>query len=301
MLFVAKAIERGEMECRQKTTTNTMFKVSRPVLGLLIWVGCVVSARGDIFIEERFAYEPGRLVDVSGTSWIVHEGDLPLLVDESEAVLLNQPDSVRGREDVHRLLPVEVDPITDNITKLFAGFTVEFTSLPTGSGARSTLGSFFAHFRSSDIDSAYARVGATLEGATPGNFRLAVSNGGWSVDRIAEYPLDLSLNVSYRVIMGFDLGTDRVTLWVDPEDENSDSITASDGFSYSSDPINSFALRQGYTGTTTSFGAFGVLSFDDLVIGTRFQDVLMIPEPSIWVLFGLGFGALRCSRRVNPN
>jgi len=275
-----------------------MHKIIRPVLGLVIWLGCSGVVRADILLEENFDYGPGRLVDVSNNAWVVHFGETPLMVDENGAAFLNQPDSVSGREDVHREMSVSINPLTDNITKLYAGFTVNFTSLPTGSGTRGLIGSFFAHFRPSDASEAYARVGATLEGAAPGEFRLAVSNESWNSATTFEHPTPLHLNVSYRVLIGLDLATDRVTLWVDPEDENSTSVTATDLISYGDGPIASFALRQGYTGGTTDFGAFGALRFDDLVIATQFSQALVIPEPALWVLFSLGFAAIGGSRKL---
>lgn len=270
---------------------------------LAILLGCVVASRADILLLDDFEYSEGPLVDVSANSWALHspEGQRGLLVGEMGVALLSQIDSVTG-EDAHRLLSRSINPLTDSVTTLYAGFTVNFSSLPIGEGTRSAVGSFFAHFRPGNLNEAFARVGANMEGVPAGDtsqFRLAVANEGWGADTTVEHPTPLHLNVSYRVVVGLDLAEDRTTLWIDPVDESSISVTATDPMSYDAGIISSFALRQGYTGLTFDYGTFGALSIDDLVVATRYSEVLVIPEPTVLTLLFLGLGVLHRSRRLS--
>lgn len=277
---------------------NAMFKIIRPVSRLAVWLVCAGGAHGDILLEERFDYTDGSLAEVSAGDWAVHSGTLPLNVAAGEA-LVGQSDFVSGGEDLHRLLLQSYNPLADNVTKLYAGFTVNFKTLPVNSGTY-TGGSFFAHFMTSDPLQYYGRVGANMEGAAAGHFRLAIASLNWNSASSQEYPLDLSLGTSYRVVIGLDLSTDQTRLWVNPIDENSLSVTAPDLMTYSGGQIVAFALCQGTTlALSQGYGAPGELGLDDLVVATRFSEALVIPEPSPWGLLVFGCAAVCMSRKVS--
>jgi hypothetical protein len=264
---------------------------------LLILLGAIpASLTADVLLNEPFNYADGRLADLSSGTWVNHSGTTPLDVMGGSA-FINQADTTGGREDVNRALSVSFDPATDNTSRLYAGFTVNFSSLPANNGTASA-GSYFAHFKSSAASEFYARIGANQEGAASGSFRLALGNEAWSSSASIEYPQDLALGVSYNVVVRLDLATDQATLWVNPVDESSTSITATDAISYAAGgSIAAFALRQGTTGTAPNDGAPGALALDNLVVATTFNEAQVIPEPSTWAMLmlgGLAFGwALR--------
>ena len=245
-----------------------------------------VALNAEVVLQESFDYADGRLVDVSAGAWTVHSGTIALNVAGGQAVI-DQADTSGGREDVNRLFSVTYDPATDNSTKLYAAFSVTFSALPASTG------SYFAHFKSSAANEFYARVGADTEGAAPGTFRLAIANETWNSTASIEYPQDLALGVSYDVMVRLDLATDQGTLWVNPVDESSTSVTATDTILYAAGSINAYALRQG----TSDIGAPGTLTLDNLRAGTSFTEVQAVPEPSTFALFGLGGAALLMRRR----
>jgi hypothetical protein len=263
-----------------------------PCLSTLVLMA--VPGRADLLLEEPFAYPDGRLAEASGGLWTIHSGSLPLNV-EAGRVTLDQADGTSGREDAHRLLAQTFDPVADNVTRLYAAFTVNFTALPFDGGS-STAGSYFAHFKASAANQFYARIGAQTEGALPGTFRLAVANADWGASSSVPFPQDLSLGVTYEVAVRLDLATDQTTLWVHPTDEGSLAVTATDPISYSG-VINAFAVRQGTTGSSPNLGGPGTLTLGDLRVATTFAGVRAVPEPNSAALLILGAAGLMGVRR----
>jgi hypothetical protein len=209
-----------------------------------------------------------------------------------EAAFRGAPSRRRGagRQDNNRLLSQSFDPATDNTTALYGSFTVNFSALPTAG----TAGSYFAHLKSSAANEFYARIGATPEGAAEGSFRLALTNESWSAAATIEYPQDLSLNTDYQVVFRFDLATDQATLWVNPTNEASLSVTATDAVSFAAGSIEAYALRQGTSGTPA--GGPGTLTLDNLRITTSFSEAV-VPEPSTLLCTLLGLAGLLRRRR----
>lgn len=261
----------------------------------LLVFGCVAilasAAQAQYLLYETFNYGNGDLTTVSAGLWNRHSGSGALPVNVvGQRAFIDQNDGAAGRDDDNRLLSSSFNPGTDNSSSIFAAFTVNFSALPFDGG--STFGSYFAHFNSSTANEFYARVGANQEGAASGKFRLAVANESWSTADSIEFPLDLDLNTDYLVILRLNLATDQSTLWVDPVDQASTSVTAAGSLSYSG-VINAFGLRQG----TTSLGGPGDLFLDNLRVGTTFNEVLVVPEPGSVILAG-AFGGLLLLRRL---
>ncbi len=261
-----------------------------PLVGLAVAAGPVCA---DVLMWEDFDYPNGQLSQVATNIWVTHSGGTRPLNVSSAAAVINQADMSGGGEDVTRLLSASFDPSTDNTTKLYAAFLVNFSSLPVNTGTY-TAGSYFAHFRSDVLNEYYARVGANLEGAAPGMFRLAIANETWTSAASVEYPLDLALGQTYEVVVRLDLATDQTTLWVTPYTvggtpltEADPGVTATDAFTYSG-LINAFALRQGTSGLSPNMGAPGLFTLDHLRVATTFDELQVIPEPSPAALLALG-------------
>jgi hypothetical protein len=271
-------------------------------LSIVLVFLCCASSPATLVLSENFTYSDGPISTVSGGSWTIHSGTdsgaTALNVTSGQAII-NQGDTHAGGADANRLLSTTFDPATDNTSKLYASFTVNFSALPVTGDSD---GSYFAHLKSSAANEFYARIGANTNGAAANMFRLAVANESWNVANTVEFPLDLSLNTTYTVVARLDLATDQTTLWVNPVTEASTSVTATDAISYAVGTINAYALRQGTSGT----GAPGILAVDSLLVGTAFADVVSaVPEPSA-VLFGtlvcgvigLGVGGRRLKAKL---
>lgn len=286
---------------RHERPTYNHMKRSLAFLGMLAFASAL---QAQPLMTDTFSYANGPLTNVAAGIWNWHSGNggaLTLNVVDGRA-FIHQPDAASGRDDYNRSIGGSFDPATDNLTKLYAGFTVNFSALPFASGT-GTAGSYFAHFKSSTTSGDfYGRVGANQEGAAAGTFRLAVANKNWDTATSIEFPQDLNLNQDYQVVLRLDLATDQSTLWVNPANENSPSVTATDTYTYTAGALlDQFGLRQGTSGSSGNVGAPGDIYFDNLAVGTTFTSVLTpVPEPnSIFLLAaGLALFVWRGSRRA---
>ena len=262
------------------------------ILILMGLAATLTAAYATTLLNESFNYPDGDLKVTSGGLWLSHGGGTTPLNNAGGRAFIDQNDLTGGRDDYNRPLDASFDPSTDNLTKLYAGFTVNFSALPFNSGTW-TKGSYFAHFKSSASSEFYARIGATA-GVTPGTFRINIANES-AISSAVEFPLDLNPNTDYLVISMLDLATDQAKLWVQPTLETDPSVSGTDAISYAAGATNAYALRQGVSGTSPNQGASGDILIDDLRVATSFVEV--IPEPSILALASLGGLALLLRRR----
>jgi hypothetical protein len=247
-------------------------------------------------LSENFSYADGPLSTASSGAWAVHSGTdagTTALNVSNGAAQVFQFDTQGSRADLNRLMSSNFNPATDNTSVLYAGMDIVLSTLPipqtSPTPAAADAGSYFAHFKSSAPNEFYARLGATTEGAAAGKFRFAVTNESWSLATTTEFPLDLDLNVPYRVITRLDLATDQTTLWVNALVESATSVTATDSIGYATGNIESYAFRQGVSNTS---GYPGSATIDRLLVATTFAEV--VPEPTAVVALGsLGLLALR--------
>ncbi len=224
------------------------------------------SVRAQVF-SDSFAYADGEIATVSGGAWSVSTAGTALNVAGGAAVI-NQGDLVAGRETVAHSLSTPFTTVGNSVA--YYGFKATWTALPIGN-----TGSYFSDVSGSTL--LYGRVGADVQGAAAGKFRIAVANANWNAANSVEFPTDLSLNVQYKVVVKYDLATQQTTLWVDPSSEASASVTAIDAPAGVQQSIGGINLRQGRsTGNTT---APGVILIDDLSVATSFGKLTVVPEP----------------------
>jgi hypothetical protein len=219
----------------------------------------ILTAYADngLLLGDDFGYADGSVVANSSGStpypWVNNTGSNGQLQVTSGKLMLVNTNS----EDIYRWFTNA--PVTSTSGQLIhTRFVANFSELPT---ANST-GEYFSHIYA--FSGAYrARLFATTNGAAAGKYRISIANGGFVT---AVFPQNLSLGESHVVISRYNTGTGESTLWVDPTSEASPSVSAADA-----------------TTTTTIYGisfrqqaGIGSMSIDDLLVGSTFDEVLLI-------------------------
>jgi hypothetical protein len=231
------------------SVTNTFNFTASKQLGLLF--------------DEPFNYPDGTLLTATG-NWDAHSGtnDGPVTVTGGKAFLVTT-----GKEDVHYIFDQPTFKIGGGIV-LYAKFVANFSK-----ASASSNGSYFMHFYGTGSGTFRGRVFAGTGGvAAAGSFRLGIANNATTPSVF--FPQDYPTGQDLTVVVRYNVGTGITTLWVNPDNENSPSVTATDA-PFPAD-IPGFALRQD--------SSFGSLSLDDLKLGTAFADVLTSTVPTSYAL-----------------
>ncbi len=212
-----------------------------------------ITAKAVVLFSDSFDYPDGPLVTESANLWAHHSGSVTgEVMVVSGRVLLSEANT----EDVHAFLAGQPYPAPGTTNIFYASFKVKFTTLPSSSGT------YFAHFKDSG-NGFRARVWALTGGAAPGRFRLGISSTSGSVINITS-PMDLRLNTDYIVVARLVNSNSVSTLWINPTAETDTNVSTSEGVS--TFIVAGYAFREN-TGE-------GVLSVDNLKIGTTFADVI---------------------------
>jgi hypothetical protein len=219
-----------------------------------------------VLFQDDFNYADGDLTTVSGGTWfaISGAGAMPIQV-LNDQVILNQ--GAGSREDDSALLGATMG----------AG-DIWFYSLQV-SVTSNNSNVYFASFQeSSSIFN--ARLFVTAFGGSDFTFGI-----GETSTLGATWGTGLTYGVTYTVVVGYEFDTGITTLWVNPIDQSSTSVSF-DGVN--SDEIVQFGLRQATGATSTQ-------TIGSVVVGTSFGDV--IPEPTTAALLVGGLGSMVWIRR----
>jgi hypothetical protein len=216
----------------------------------------MVVPSASVLLCEPFAYPDGPLNTNSAFRWSNHSGFAGQARVQGEELQLTSALS----EDTSAVL-IGAPYYPTNGKALYAGFTINFSALPSG------LGEYFAHFRENPA-TFRARVFATTTNVTPGAFRLAIGNGAGNIINATNFPMDLNPGTTYAVVVRYDVASAVSTLWINPRSEGDASVVAAD--STAAVPIIAWAFRQSASGS----GTMGSLKVDDLKVGCSFSDVL---------------------------
>jgi hypothetical protein len=264
---------------------NTIFRHS--LLATLALAGA--TATHAQLLTDSFSYSNGDITTVSSGNWVAYSAGTTKLNVSNGAAIINQSDTTGNKEDVSRAIGTTFSTTANTVA--YVGFDATWSALPSNSN-----GSYFAVFSASPLNTStfFGRIGADLDGAASGKFRITVANANWSTGNTAEFQQDLSLNTTYHVVVRYDLVAKQTTLWVNPASSASTSVTATDTVANQVD-ITAFNLRQGVSSTT---GAPGVIAIDNLAIGTDFNGVNPVPEPGAYAaLFAGGLATFALLRR----
>ncbi|MGC3958752.1 MAG: hypothetical protein QM813_12675 [Verrucomicrobiota bacterium] len=231
------------------------------ILILLAIAGLAVSSKAASVLSDDFNYPDGAIVGASGSPWGYVSGTAGSMLATNSSLEVNGGRS----EDINATLSGGPYLSGGPVAALYSKFTVRFIALPSGAGT------YFAHFTGPNITTDFrARILActtnvtTLGNAAAGNFYLGIANNSGTVGLSVPFPTELTTNVTYTVVTKYVLSTGLSTLWIDPVDESSPSVTAT--LSPSTANIVYYAFRQGAA-------AQGAVRVDSLRVGTAFSDV----------------------------
>ena len=210
----------------------------------------MIVRSSDIVFEEPFNYANGPLIPNAGRLWTTRAGS-PGQIQVSGHIQLT---STASEDAVARLIGGPYN--TSGSTVLYASFDVTFSALPA------IAPDIFAHFSGTDANNLRARVLASTTNAAAGFYRIGVANTTSTPTNVVDYPLDLSLNTSYQVVVAHDLAAGSTKLWVNPASGGApvDAIDPRTPIA-----INAYGVRQS--------GGIGDLTMDNLLIGTSFENV----------------------------
>lgn len=234
-----------------KTKLNT--------LGILLLL-CLLTfgARATILLQDNFTYPDGQLTNVSSGKWVLTSrgsASSGQMIVSSGQVSIGQ---LNGEDDNSALSVSNSSAGITNI--LYVSYTVNYSVLPTGNN-----GDYFTHF--SGPSGFKARLFGLTNLAASGSFRIGIANGSTTP---AGFPVDLNLGETHTVVARLLLnnGSNNAvgTLWVDPVNESSSSVTATDVTA--SAGINLYGFRQ--PGATSG----NTFLLDNLLVGTTFADVV---------------------------
>ena len=211
----------------------------------------------NVVLFEPFEYPDGSINANSGFRWSNHSG----IAGQTQVTAGELQLSSAQTEDISSVF-IGAPFAADSGRTLYSAFTVNFKTLPA------VPGEYFAHFLPTGGGSSFrARLYATPIDAALGSYRLAIANTAASVSNAVAFPLDLSMETEYLVVVRYDIASAMSTLWVNPRSESDASVTAND--TAAPIGINAWAFRQ-----SAANGHMGAPHIDDLTVGFSFADVL---------------------------
>lgn len=225
----------------------------------------MVRPNTNIVLVDYFNYDnSGALDQVAGGLWNHLTGNYRQIQVSSGVVTVDTQDNSENMQA--QLLGAPY--LTNSGACLYASFTVNMdpARMPI------TNGTYFALFNDgSGVTGPYeGRVMAATNGAAPGFYRLGINNFGADAASGQMFPLDLSPNSNYIVVVSLVLSNGFSTLWINPTNQASLSVTDTTAASGNLYNISDFELRE-----SGKFG--GSVSLGSLLVGPTFDSVFFPP------------------------
>lgn len=231
--------------------------------------------------NATFTNDVGRLDLGSGSFWKVRGGTSPaIFVPSGQA----QVASYTAATPQSLIAPLVGGPyLTGHDAIIYTSFKATWTALPSDSG---TMVSLYDPNSSGTVGLVARVVTVITNASTPvasGFFRVGVGNGEGTAGttNYIDFPQDLSVGTTYTVATRYVVDAAKTTLWINPANENSPSVIATDVHTARS--IYDIGLRQG---TDT-----GPVLIDDLkvTVVTRPSFVSVTPSVSnVVIVFAAG-------------
>ena len=239
-----------------------MIKKHMTLLAAIVCLAVSLPSQSDaqIFFTDNFDYADGDLTTVSGGLWALHSGAAPDIQVVSGAAAINAP----GSQDDSRQTGAVMG--TNDIWYYAVRFTVE-----QGTGTNLNP-DYFIHLKDDTNFGFNARLALALPDDSANDFSLEIwaSSGG---DGREPWIGDFMFGEEIIAVVRWNNGTGEATLWVNPVDENSTSVT-DDELADAMRATESLALRQ-------DSGSSSEVTVDVVSVGTDFASVLaeVVPAP----------------------
>jgi len=218
--------------------------------------------RAEVLLSETFTYFDGPLTAVASAVWKGRGVEFP------QIPVVNRKLSLRDGESGAVSALLSGQPYAAG--KLYAGFTVKFSALPASSGSP------FAAFTDANGARDLGRLYATTDEAAPGTVRIGLSTFLNPLNNTV--PVDMVPGQEYRVMLRYEPAFLGMTVWVNPQTEESDGVRPREFFSTFPSPIASFVFRQ----TQETGSGAEIMTVDGLVVATTFAEAKEAPEEKLW-------------------
>jgi hypothetical protein len=258
-------VNKNRLIDRGPKSSNRLKTFSMGILALCL----VQAASADVLLTEYFDYANGDLLTVSGGAWVKSSGSSPLNVLDGQAVV-----TFANTDDDYRAF----SPLDEG--SLYYGFTVQTNTAPT------TTGSYIAALWDGDTgaDTDFFGRLQVARGSTASKVKYGIINE--SPNAVVYYTAsEFDLGTSIQVVVRFDFSTMTSTLWLNPIDESSTSVTdtVAAEFTGPASTLGNMLLRQA--------SGVGSSAVDNLAVATTFDGAIApVPEPSTWALLVAGAG-----------
>jgi len=240
-----------------------------------------VSPKYGVLLSDDFSYNsfsfatPSSLDGADGTQWS-KAGSSAGVLGEMQVTNGYVVITSSNTEDVSASLLIGGNPVSFDPTNgvlLYASFDLNPQSLST------PLGDYFAHFQDTLTGTTFRgkiySAHTNAVGDSPvadGAVRIGIANAANNANAI--YPMDVPTNTTVKVVVRLNAATGETVLWVNPNDETSASVAATDPTTGAT--VGAFGLRE------SDFE--GTLHLDNLKIGTQFTDVFTpIPQSMLTI------------------
>lgn len=243
-----------------------MIKTILPVLFVLV---TTFAVRATVLFSDNLNYSNGS-IETDGLWFAVSSSPLTNTLVVNDLLIVTNSTSFDSVAAPTNGLNNPTAP------ELFASFTINVATLP------SVAGNYFADFMETstnghsdfaDVCHVFAdRTGTTV----PGTYRLGIANYATSLSTVGvtNFPVDLSTDVTYQVVILFAQGNDSLAganIWINPASENDNSVFATDNTGSSTDQQNIYNTISNIN--AIEFSPYANAAIGNVIMGTQFSDV----------------------------